>query len=311
MSKANVAEIDAFVRDEVLPEIESQIVQNNAVLARLEGKGKYFADSGENIRTGARYAHLPGGFYARGAKFSTVQKETVKEYIHDWKMAYVDVTIDGWTEAVTMGSNKIRNFISDKMDNSRETMSQILNDGMRSGGENDNINGIKQICDDGTNYSTYGTINRTTNVWAKGQLDATGGAFANSIFQDMYGDCSLNNKNPDMIMTTQAVYNSLWGKMTPNQRHGMSDRHADLRALGFSGIEFNQAIVLVEDDMDTGLAFFLNTDYLEFVVHRDRNMAWQDFMTHIDEDAKTGRFYWMGNLICTAPRYQGQIQSLT
>jgi hypothetical protein len=92
MSKANVTEIDAFVRDEVLPKIESQIVSNNAILARLEGKGKYFADSGENIRTGARYANLPGGFYARGAKFSTTQKETVKEFVHDWKMAFKSTT---------------------------------------------------------------------------------------------------------------------------------------------------------------------------------------------------------------------------
>jgi hypothetical protein len=75
---------------EVMPKIESQIVKNNAILVRLEGKGKYMADSGEHIRTGARYANLPGGFYARGAKFSTTQKETVKEFIHDWKMAYVD-----------------------------------------------------------------------------------------------------------------------------------------------------------------------------------------------------------------------------
>ena len=83
MSKANVTEIDAFVRDEVLPEVESQIIANNALLARLEGMGKYVADSGEHIRTGARYANLPGGFYARGTKFSTTQKKTVKEFIHD------------------------------------------------------------------------------------------------------------------------------------------------------------------------------------------------------------------------------------
>jgi hypothetical protein len=311
MSKSNVEEIDAFVRDEVLPDVESQIVVNNALLARLEGMGKYVADSGENIRTGARYAHLPGGMYSRGAKFSTTQKETVKEFIHDWKMAYVDVTIDGWTEAVTMGSNKIRNYVQDKMNNAQETISQILNDTLRTGGEGDNVDGIKRVCDDGTNYSTYGTLSRSTDTWAKGQLDATGGAYSNTIFQTMYGQCSKNNKKPDMIITTQAVYNSMWGKMTPQQRYQQSTAHADLRAIGFTGIEFNEAIVIVEDDMETGLAFFLNTDFLEFVVHKDRNMAWQDFMPHLDEDAKTGRFYWMGNLICTAPRYEGQVQSLT
>ena len=39
MSKLNTTELDAFVRDEVLVKVESQIVTNNAILARLEGKG--------------------------------------------------------------------------------------------------------------------------------------------------------------------------------------------------------------------------------------------------------------------------------
>lgn len=210
-----------------------------------------------------------------------------------------------------MGSNKIRNIVSDKMDNARETMSRILNDGIRSDGTGDQIDGLPKICDDGTNHATYGTITRTTDTWAKAYLNSTGGAYSNSMLQTGYGECSKNNKHPDMIFTTQAVYNSIWGKMTPQQRYMQSDAHADIRALGFSGIEFNDAIVIVEDDLATGLLFLLNTNYLEFVVHSDRNMEWQDFMTHLDEDAKTGRFYWMGNMVCTAPRYQGQIQSIT
>ena len=131
------------------------------------------------------------------------------------------------------------------------------------------------------------------------------------MFQTTYGECGANNQQPDMIMTTQAVYNSIWGKMTPQQRYQQLDSNADVRALGFDGMEFNRAIVLTDDDLATGLAFFLNTNFMEFVVHSDRNMTWQDFMTHLDEDARTGRFYWMGNLVCTAPRYFGQIQNIT
>jgi len=92
MSLANVQEIDAFVRDELVPGIESQIVQNNAILARLEGKDRYLADGGEHIRVAARYERLPGGAYPRGEKFSTEQKKTVKEYVLPW---------------VIMGSSKI------------------------------------------------------------------------------------------------------------------------------------------------------------------------------------------------------------
>jgi hypothetical protein len=190
-------------------------------------------------------------------------------------------------------------------------MSKILNDGMRSGGEANQIDGLPAICDDGTNYPTYGNITRATDTWANAYLDGTGGAYSNTMFQTTYGEASQNNQQPDMIMTTQAVYNSIWGKMTPQQRYQQLDSNADVRALGFDGMEFNRAIVLTDDDLTAGLAFFLNTSFMEFVVHSDRNMSWQDFMTHLDEDARTGRFYWMGNLICTAPRYFAQIQNIT
>jgi len=190
-------------------------------------------------------------------------------------------------------------------------MSNVLSNGIIGGGLNNSINGLAAICDDGTNYPTYGTLTRSTDTWAKANLDSTGGAYSNSMFQTMYGDCSKNNKHPDMILTTQAVYNAIWAKMTPQQRYNQTDAHADVRALGFAGIEFNNAIVLVDDEMTDGTAFFLNTEYLEFVVHSARNMSWKNFMDHIDEDAKTGRFMWMGNLICKAPRYFGKIQNIT
>ena len=224
---------------------------------------------------------------------------------------YVEVTIDGWTEAIAMGSNKIRNIVEDKMDNARETMSYNLNLGLLSGGEGNNIDGLLAICDDGTNYATYGNITRATDTWAQAQLNSTGGAYTNSMFQTQYGLQSVNNQHPDMIITTQTVYNSMWNKMTPQQRYQQTDAHADIRALGFTGIEFNAAIVIVDDNCPSGTAFFLNTNFIEFVVHRDRNMTWQNFMTHIDEDAKTGRFYWMGNAVARALRYQGQIQNIT
>lgn len=237
MSLANVAEIDAFVTDERLPEIESQIIQNNAILARLEGKNRYIADGGEHIRAAARYQRLPSGAYARGKAFSTEQRETVKEYILPWVMYYVDVTIDGWSRVIMSGRNAIRNFVADKMDNARETMSYNLNRGMVVyGGEDNELTGFPAFCDDGTNYASYGQITKATYTWAKGYLNSTGGAYTNSMFQTAYGEVSKNNEHPDIILTDQDVYNSVWNKMTPQQRFP-SERHADIRALGFDGIE--------------------------------------------------------------------------
>jgi len=66
-------------------------------------------------------------------------------------MYYCDVTVDGWSRVIMSGKNAIRNFVADKMDNARETMSYNLSKGIIDyGGEDDEITGLKAICDDGT-----------------------------------------------------------------------------------------------------------------------------------------------------------------
>ena len=52
---------------------------------------------------------------------------------------------------------------------------------------------------------------------------------------------------------------------------------------------------------------FLNTKYLDFKVHSKRNFSFQDFQKPINQDARTAKIFWMGQLVCTNPRMQGMI----
>jgi hypothetical protein len=51
--------------------------------------------------------------------------------------------------------------------------------------------------------------------------------------------------------------------------------------------------------------YFLNTDYIELVVHKDANLSVQDQMAPYNQDAAVIPILWMGNLVVTNRRLQG------
>ena len=55
--------------------------------------------------------------------------------------------------------------------------------------------------------------------------------------------------------------------------------------------------------------YFLNTDYLELVVHRDANMEMMDDLRSINQDAVVIPILWMGNLTVSNRSLQGVIKA--
>ena len=56
-------------------------------------------------------------------------------------------------------------------------------------------------------------------------------------------------------------------------------------------------------------AYFLDTDYLELVVHRDANMEMMDDLRSINQDAVVTPILWMGNLVCSNRSLQGVMKA--
>ena len=56
-------------------------------------------------------------------------------------------------------------------------------------------------------------------------------------------------------------------------------------------------------------AYFLNTDFLEMVVHRDANMDMPEELRSVNQDAIVMPILWQGNLVCSARFLQGVMKS--
>ena len=121
----------------------------------------------------------------------------------------------------------------------------------------------------------------------------------------MYGALTIGNDQPDLIITTQIIYDAYESSLQANKRFVADE--AGLGDAGFSTLRFKNAAVVADSHCPAGTMLMLNTKYLDFKVHSKRNFSFQDFQKPINQDARTAKIFWMGQLVCTNPRMQGMI----
>ena len=121
----------------------------------------------------------------------------------------------------------------------------------------------------------------------------------------MYGALTIGNDQPDLIICPQNLYDAYETGLQGNKRFVGTD--AGLADAGFSTLKFKGADVVADSHCPAGVMLFLNTKYLDFKTHSKRNFSFQDFQKPINQDARTAKIFWMGQLVCTNPRMQGMI----
>jgi hypothetical protein len=79
---------------------------------------------------------------------------------------------------------------------------------------------------------------------------------------------------------------------------------------GFTSLKYKNADVIFDggSGIPNSHMYFLNTDYLELVVHKDANLSVQDDMKPYNQDATVIPILWMGNLSCTNRRLQAVLK---
>ena len=118
----------------------------------------------------------------------------------------------------------------------------------------------------------------------------------------MYGACTIDADAPDLIVTTQVIYDAYETALQANKRY---DGDAGSGDAGFQSIRFKGASVVVDSHCPDGHMYFLNTKYLDFKVHSGRNFELEDFRSLEHNDVIQSRIFWMGQLVCSSPRMQG------
>lgn len=314
-----LGEIAAMTIDHRIPDLVDNFFQSNPLIVKLLQRDKVDVDGGEKIRQPVIYGQLNGGFYSDLDTFDVSRKETVTEMLFDWKQAYINITISGLESLKNAGAAKIRDQANYKMDNAQMTGADILgtaiySDGSSYGGKA--ITGLRRAIDDGTTYTTYGGITRsstrgTEGYAVRGNFDTTGGVFSLGLMNSTWSNAVVANEKPDYIATTQSIWNKWWDRVQPAQRFNAGDSRNQLANAGFDVIRHNGADVVVDQHCPAGHVYFLNCKWIKFITHSKRQWTFTGWKYPTNQDAMIGQLLWAGELVVQSPRLQAGISNVT
>lgn len=224
----------------------------------------------------------------------------------------------------------------------RQRLDELLHGPASMKEANKDMLGLIDLLDYSTSWSTVGGINSNTYSFWRNQLGvagdgsttgiapfATAGTFASPVaissgtltidiiklLNRMINLCHKGGPDsPDLILTARPVY-ELIESVFVNKTTIYDTKMADL---GFEAIKHKNTRIMwnenIESGAGTGVAtiasdiypiYFLNSNYMNFTIVKDRNFKMSAFVSPYDQDAKIAQILFAGNMTLNNRRRQG------
>jgi len=299
--------------------LRDNMSKNIALLSRLQEKENVAPVSGgRSIVEELEYAENSTFMYYSGDETLNVGASDVFTSAEfDWKQAAVAVKINGLELLKNSGREKVIDLLEARIKNAEKTMLNNLSTGVYSDGTGTvgkQIGGLQSLVSD-AGTGTVGGINSTTYAFWRNaiyDMSSNGVAASAASIQDamnsLYLSISRNRDVPDLIVADNTYFGYYWKSLQAIQR--ITD--SKMASAGFQTLKFMNADV-VYDGGFSGTApsahmYFLNTDFIKFRPHRDRNMVPLNpdrFSTN--QDAMVKLIGWAGNMTVSNRSLQGVI----
>lgn len=322
MASPNISELLTTTLESRTGELADNVLKNNALLSRLKAKGKVRPVSGgTTIYQELTYAENSTFMYYDGGETLNVSaSDVISAAEFAWKQAAVAVFITGKEEAINSGKEALIDLLESRIENAESTMinnisAGIYSDGTGTGGKQ--IGGLQLLVADSPSSGTVGGINRATySFWRNISFDATtdGGAAATSAniqsyMNRVYLQVVRGTDRPDLIVADNNYWRAYLESLQAIQRISAPDEGQ----VGFMRLKYMDADVVLDGGFGAvapaNHMYFLNTKYLFFRPHRDRNMvALKPDRFAVNQDATVRLIGFMGNMTCSNASLQAVLK---
>lgn len=300
--------------------VTDNVSDHNALLNVMKRKNKIKTVSGGyEIAEPIDYAE--NATYQRYSGYdglNTDASDVLTTVKYDYKQIALHVTASGEEIRKNMGSKeRMVNLVKARKNNALRTAANNFSIDLYSDGSLTNqIGGLGALIQTDGTGTVGGIVSGTWTFWKNQFKEMTGTntaaspstANAASMKADMNALwLSLNRgaDKPDMIVMSHDLY-ALY-ELGEQQLQRYAD--SDLAKAGFQTLKYKSANVIFDDNTNFATtaekAYFLNTDYLYLVQHKEAAWTMDDEKRPTNQDAIVIPFYWMGNLITTQRSLQG------
>lgn len=300
--------------------IADNVTKNNALLAKLNQRGNIKTFGGGNVilQELSFQANGNAGWYSGYDLLPIAAQDVISAAQYDIKQAACPVTISGLDQLQNAGREQIIDLMEARVSVGESSMANLIaqgiySDGSGAGGKQ--IDGLLKQVSQAPGSGTVGGIDRGTWTFWRNQTfdvstEGTAATTASNIqqyFNRLWAKCVRGNDRPDLIV----VDNVYWGLYMASLQAIQRFTGTEDAKLGFVSVKFMDADVVLDGGiggfMPASVAYFLNTKYIHYRPHRDRNMVplspGQRYS--VNQDAAVQILAWAGNLTMSGAQFQG------
>ncbi len=269
-------------------DVANAIFNRIPTLEYLNSKGRIMVDGGSSIVTPLEVAsNTTAAFYDGYGLLTTTAQDNHTAAQYKWKQAAVSVSISGREANIqNRGEAALMNLLEMKQKNAERSLRNLINQKLHGAANaSAEITSLVTLIDA---TSTIGDINSTANSYWQSSVKS-GGVFAAqgvADWRNLYNTLKNRQGNPDMIITTQTMFEAYEATMAPQIRYTSLDT-ADVK---FRDLEFAGAKVRFDDQAASGVSYFLDSDAIHLFVSSGVNFIYNDFVRPPDQDAKVAQF---------------------
>jgi hypothetical protein len=298
------------------------VSKNNALLRRIYKKGNVRKEDG-GLSIVAPLDYAENGTYQRYSGYDVLNigaSDVISAAEYQWRQIAINVTASGLELRTNSGDSRIINLAKSRLKNALRTFKNNFSTDIYSDGTLSNqVNGLQAlVANAGT--GTVGGINSTTWTFWRNKVQSAaapiqgGGAITPSattietqLMLPLWLNLVRGDDKPDLIVMDNNYFTFFEASQVSIKRYTKSDT-ADA---GFDGLKYKGCDVIFDGNsgIPSSSAYFLNTDYLELVVHKDADMEMPEELRPYNQDAVVMPILWMGNLVCSNRALQGVMKA--
>lgn len=302
-------------------DITDNVSKNNALLRRIYDKKQVRKeDGGLSIVTPLDYAE--NATYQRYSGYDVLNigaSDVISAAEYQWRQIAINVTASGLELRTNAGDSRIINLVKSRVKNAIRTFKNNFSADMYSDGTLANqVNGLQAIVANAGTGTIGGIDSSTWTFWRNKVQSAAaplqGGAAITpdpttmeSLMLPLWLALTRGDDQPDLIVMDNNYFTFFEQSQLSLKRY-TDETKANA---GFVSLKYKNADVIFDggSGIPANSGYFLNTDYLELVVHKDADMAVMDELRPTNQDAAVVPVLWMGNLTCSNRSLQGVMKA--
>jgi hypothetical protein len=314
MAFPNISDVVATAIESRTRTIADNVTKNNCLLMKLQQRGnrKTFSGGYKILQELSFAENSNAGWYSGYDLLPVGVSDVISAAEFNIKQAAVPVVMSGLEMLQNSGRERMIDLLDSRITVAESTLANLIAgglyaDGTGSGGKE--IDGLNAAVPLDPTTGTYGGIDRATwTFWRNAVEDATSTLAIQSEWNDLWASLVRGVDRPDLIIADSVVWAAYMASLQAQQRF-MSP---EVGNLGFPTIKFMDADVCLDGGIGgfcpAGTAFFLNTKYIHFRPHADRDMVPLSPNKRVatNQDAEVQIMGWAGNLTCSGAQFQGR-----